>query len=100
MKISDVESTKALANAGEAEARILPKDRPRGAARVSQQGKRELSPLEKGMAVAQNVLADIPDTRDEIVSEIKERIEKGEYNVSGQEIAEMMLRRRAADRIR
>jgi anti-sigma28 factor (negative regulator of flagellin synthesis) len=32
--------------------------------------------------------------------EIKARIDKGEYKVSGAEIAEMMLRRRAADKIR
>lgn len=52
------------------------------------------------MLVAEEALAGVPDTRDDIVSELKERIQSGEYQVSGQEIAEMMLRRLAADRIR
>ena len=41
-----------------------------------------------------------PDIRDDIVMELKERIEKGEYDVSGEEIADMMTRRMKADRIR
>lgn len=52
------------------------------------------------MLVAEEVLADVPDTRDELIEELKERIQKGEYQVSGAEIAEMMLRRLAADKIR
>jgi len=52
------------------------------------------------MVVAEAALKDVPDTRDQIVDELKERIMKGEYNVSGADIADMMLRRRAADKIR
>jgi len=46
------------------------------------------------------MVTDIPDVREDIVMQLKERIEKGEYTVSGQEIAEMMVRRMKADRIR
>ncbi|MHB0913570.1 MAG: flagellar biosynthesis anti-sigma factor FlgM [Armatimonadota bacterium] len=46
------------------------------------------------------MIAQAPDTREEIVMELKERIEKGEYKVSGEEIAEMMVRRMKADQIR
>ena len=46
------------------------------------------------------IILDGKETSAKIVEEIKERIKKGEYQVSGEEIAEMMLRRRAADRIR
>ena len=41
-----------------------------------------------------------PDVRQDIVMKLKERIEKGEYKVSGEEIAEMMVRRMQADRTR
>lgn len=100
MKISGLESGKALVSKSEAEAKILPEDRPRGLVSGEAGASRQLSPLEKGMAVAEAALKDVPDTREEIVNELKERIRKGEYKVSGEEIAEMMLRRRAADKIR
>ena len=100
MKISDVESGKAVANQGGVEAKILPKDRPRTSARSGAEPSKQLSPLEKAMAVAEAALKDVPDTRDEIVEELKRRIQNGEYKVSGEEIAEMMMRRLAADRIR
>lgn len=41
-----------------------------------------------------------PDVRDDIVMQLKERMEQGEYTVSGEEIAEMMVRRMKADRAR
>jgi anti-sigma28 factor (negative regulator of flagellin synthesis) len=41
-----------------------------------------------------------PDVREDIVMKLKERIEKGEYEVSGQDIADMMMRRMKADSIR
>jgi len=100
MKITRVESGKASGSMGAAEAKILPKDRPRGLVSSKPQGGKQLSPLEQGMAVAEAALVGIPDTREEIVAELKERIQKGEYKIDGQEIAEMMMRRLAADRIR
>ncbi len=100
MKISGVESGKAAANAAAADEKILPRSRPKGRVSSRADSSRQLSPLEKGMLVAEEALAGVPDTRDDIVSELKERIQSGEYQVSGQEIAEMMLRRLAADRIR
>lgn len=41
-----------------------------------------------------------PDVREDIVMKLKEKIEKGEYEVSGDQIADMMIRRMKADRIR
>lgn len=41
-----------------------------------------------------------PDVREDVVMKLKERIEKGDYKVSGEEIAEMMVRRMQADQIR
>ena len=101
MKISDVESNKAAVNQGMAREKILPEKRPRGTIqnRPATENK-GLSPLEQGMAVAQQALQDVPEIREDFVMELKERISKREYEISGAEIADMMLRRRAADRIR
>lgn len=38
-----------------------------------------------------------PDTRDDLVNSIKDRVDAGTYNPSSDDIAEMMLRRHAAD---
>lgn len=100
MKISGVESGKAAVNMGAAEAKILPAHMPKGRVSSRTDTARQLSPLEQGMAVAEAALADAPDIREDVVRDLKERIQKGEYKVSGGEIAEMMLRRQAADRIR
>ena len=42
----------------------------------------------------------MPDVRQEMVMRIKEAVERGEYNVSAEDIVEAMIRREAADRIR
>lgn len=41
-----------------------------------------------------------PDVREQIVASLRERIEAGTYQVSGEQIAEMMVRRSRADRHR
>lgn len=44
-----------------------------------------------------DIVAQKPDTRDTVVASLRARIESGEYHVSGEEIAQMMLRRFLAD---
>ena len=44
-------------------------------------------------------VADMPD-RDDLVAELKARVEAGEYNPSGEEIADAMVRRAIADQVR
>jgi len=100
MKIRSSESGKAAVNTGHAEEKILPKDRPKGLVSSRGRAEKRLTPLEKGMLVAEVALKDVPDVREELVAELKERIRQGEYEVSGKEVAEMMLRRLAADRMR
>ena len=100
MKISGVESNKAAGSHGATEAKILPENRPKGLVSTRHMTSTSLSPLEQGMAVAEAALKDVPETRDEIVMGLKERIDKGEYKVSGSEIADMLLRRQAADKVR
>jgi hypothetical protein len=48
--------------------------------------------------VVQAVMA-MPD-REELISELKARIDRGEYHPTGDEIAEAMIRRSIADRVR
>ena len=100
MKISNAESEKASTTAGAAQAKILPESRPRGSASSRAKQGVQLSPLERGMAIAEAALRDVPDTRDELVKELKERIQESRYEVSGKEVAEMMIRRLRADKIR
>ena len=44
-------------------------------------------------------VADMPD-RDEMVASIKARIEAGEYDVSGEDVADAMIRRAIADKVK
>ena len=44
-------------------------------------------------------VADMPD-RDEMVAELKAKVDSGEYNPTGDEIADAMIRREIADNIR
>lgn len=41
-----------------------------------------------------------PEIREEIVADLRERIQSGTYNVTGEQIGEMMMRRFLADRVR
>lgn len=56
----------------------------------------EASELERVM----KMVASAPDVRTDIVMKLKERIDNGEYKVSGEDIADMMVRRMKADSIR
>lgn len=101
MKISSIECGRAIGSAASTDAKekILPKQMPRPKA-SRQADLAHLTPLEQGIAVAEEALKQIPDTRDEIVEDLRRRIKAGEYKVSGEDVAEMMMRRRNADRIR
>ena len=101
MKISSTECSRAAASAASAKGqeKILPKERPRK--RIADKvAAAQLTPLERGIVVAEEALKEVPDTRDDIVEELRRRIESGEYKVSGEDVADMMMRRRAADRLR
>lgn len=58
------------------------------------------TPEAEEIARVVEMVREVPDSRDDIVMALRERIEKGEYSVSSEEIADMMLRRMKADRIR
>ena len=50
--------------------------------------------------VADFIEEQLPDVREEVVASLRARIESGNYQVSGDQVAEMMIRRLIADRIR
>jgi negative regulator of flagellin synthesis FlgM len=102
LKISSIECGKAAlsaATSAKAQEKILPKERPRKKA-ADRVAAAQLTPLEQGIMVAEEALKQIPEVRDELVEEVRKRIESGDYRVSGEEVADMMMRRRAADRLR
>jgi negative regulator of flagellin synthesis FlgM len=43
---------------------------------------------------------DLPDVREDLVQALKARVEAGTYHVSGEEIADLMIRRTWADSMR
>ena len=49
------------------------------------------------IARAKAAVAASPDTRDDLVNSLKTQVDNGTYNPSSSDIAEMMLRRHAAD---
>jgi negative regulator of flagellin synthesis FlgM len=98
MKISSSEYTKS--HTATNEARILPEGNVKGLVRSTTAAKRSTSPLEQGMTTAKAALESVPDIRTDIVDSLKSRIASGEYSVSGEDIAEMMLRRLGADKVR
>jgi len=44
-------------------------------------------------------IAQQPEVREEIIAGLRARIESGTYQVSGEQIGEMMIRRLLADRV-
>ncbi|MEI6511719.1 MAG: flagellar biosynthesis anti-sigma factor FlgM [bacterium] len=46
------------------------------------------------------IVEDMPEVREEVVAELKAKIEAGEYKVSSEDIADLMIRRARADSIR
>jgi anti-sigma28 factor (negative regulator of flagellin synthesis) len=54
----------------------------------------------EGLDVALSALAQQSEVREQVVASLRERIESGAYFVSGDQIAEMIIRRRIADQVR
>ena len=59
-----------------------------------------VEPDKAEVARVMEYVKEAPDVREDLVMQLKERIEKGEYKVNGEEIAEMMMRRMKADKVR
>lgn len=68
--------------------------------RKAGQDKVVLSPEAARLAEARRLLKSIPEVRADRVSEVSQAIARGEYRVSGQEIAEKLCGRLLVDRIK
>lgn len=53
----------------------------------------EISQAGKDYQVAKPIVAKAPDVREELVKDIKERMESGTYNVSVEDVADKLLRK-------
>ncbi|GIV15407.1 MAG: hypothetical protein KatS3mg022_0842 [Armatimonadota bacterium] len=60
----------------------------------------ELSPRAQEIRRIKFILDEIPEVREEMVQELRRKIEAGEYNVSSAEIADLIVRRTIADSVR
>lgn len=100
MKITEFESGQAgTAGKAEEQNKILPKTFLE-TVHQKQTRSRAKTSREEALEVAQAALESVPDVREDVVNEIKARIERGEYKVDPEEVGEMMIRRMRADKIR
>ncbi len=66
-------------------------DKQAGTAAVKPEEKVDLSTMAKEIQQAKVEVSKLPDVREEKVQEIKNQVEKGTYNVSGEQIANKMV---------
>lgn len=60
----------------------------------------ELSPRAQEIRQIKFLLDEIPAEREELVEELRRKIQAGEYSVSSAEIADLIVRRTIADNVR
>jgi negative regulator of flagellin synthesis FlgM len=60
----------------------------------------EISAAAMELLQVQKAVEAAPDAREELVAELQAKIDSGTYNVSAEDIADLMVRRAYADRIR
>lgn len=60
----------------------------------------EFSQQAQAIAVAAVAVDAAPDVREDLVAKLKSQVDAGTYHVSGRDIAEQIVRRAQADRIR
>jgi negative regulator of flagellin synthesis FlgM len=60
----------------------------------------ELSGRAKEIQQVRKLVENAPDVREDLVNALKAQIESGEYKVSGEEVADLMIRRALADGVR
>lgn len=60
----------------------------------------EVSPRAQEIRQIKFLLDELPDVREELVQELRKKIEAGEYQVSSAEIADLIVRRTVADNVR
>jgi negative regulator of flagellin synthesis FlgM len=101
MKIQQDESANA-ARIGQVQPVAPPAKTPNGSAAASSTTESpaatvSFSTQAQDIAKATAAVNAAPDVREDLVSSLKARIDSGQYHVSGADVADMMMRRVAAD---
>ncbi len=65
--------------------------RTQSTSQVQATDKFEISQMGKDLQVARAAVSKAPDVREDVVSDIKKRMEDGSYNVSGESFADVLL---------
>ena len=60
----------------------------------------EISARTQEIQQIKKLISAMPDEREDLVSSLQQRVQSGNYQVSGSEIADLMMRRAIADRVR
>lgn len=72
----------------------------RGAVATAYDGASITAARGEGLAAAMAAVDRAPETREQVVESLRARVEAGAYSVSGEQVAEMMIRRLIADQVR
>lgn len=93
MKVSDVKDINAqmVQQYQKNDSYVANSDKRAKGAAANQEEKVDLSTQAKDIQQAKNALSKVSDVREEKVRELKNQIENGKYNVSGEEIAGKMV---------
>jgi len=93
MKVSDIKDINAqmVQQYQKNDSYVAASDKRAVNAAVNPEEKVDLSTQAKDIQQVKNALTKVPDVREEKVQEIKNQVENGTYNVSGEEIAGKMV---------
>ncbi len=93
MKVSDIKdvNTQMIQQYQRNESMASVADKQAGSTAVKPEEKVDLSTMAKEIQQAKVEVSKVPDVREEKVQEIKSQVEKGTYNVSGEQIADKMV---------
>jgi len=93
MKVSDIKdvNTQMIQQYQRNESMASVAEKQAGSAAVKPEEKVDLSTMAKEIQQAKVEVSKVPDVREEKVQEIKGQVEKGTYNVSGEQIANKMV---------
>ncbi len=93
MKISDVKdlSSQMVQQYQKNDNYVVNSDKQNAGAATITEEKVNLSTQAKDIQQIKNTLSQLPDVREEKIQEIKSQVEKGTYNVSGEDIAGKMV---------
>lgn len=99
MKISHRQAEQ-VARLFAAQMRTKPAERSGGVAGSQRPDKVELSRESREVQAANKAIAEAPDIRADVVERVKVQLDAGQYRVSGRDVAQKLLARSLADRLR